>query len=109
MKKLNNKGITTIEVLICFVLVVIITVSMFATVSSYNNKRNEERNKEEIIVYKETITKEIQDDFIKIGLINADYNKETSDDKTTTYSIDCTLKDGTQRRLEIIQRFTKST
>ena len=109
MKKLNNKGITTIEVLICFVLVVIITVSMFATVSSYNNKRNEERNKEEINVYKETITKEIQDDFIKIGLINADYNKETSDDKTTTYSIDCTLKDGTQRRLEIIQRFTKST
>lgn len=109
MKKLNNKGITTIEVLICFVLVVIITVSMFATVSSYNNKRNEERNKEEINVYKETITKEIQDDFIKIGLINADYNKEISDDKTTTYSIDCTLKDGTQRRLEIIQRFTEST
>lgn len=109
MKKLNNRGITTIEVLICFVLVVIITVSMFSTVSSYNSKRNEERNKEEINTYKETLTKEIQDDFIKIGLINVDYNKETSDDKTTTHTVDCILKDGTERRLEIIQRFTKST
>ena len=39
MKKLNNKGITTIEVIICFILVVTITTSMFATVSSFNQKR----------------------------------------------------------------------
>ena len=39
MKKLNNKGITTVEVLICFVLVVIITVSIYATVSSFNEKK----------------------------------------------------------------------
>ena len=39
MKKLNNKGITTIEVIISFVLVVIISASLFTTISAYNAKR----------------------------------------------------------------------
>ena len=39
MRRLNNKGVTTIEILICFIIVVIITVSMYAVVSSYNQKR----------------------------------------------------------------------
>ncbi len=109
MKMYNKRGITTIEVIICFVLVVIITVSMFSIISSFGEKRVEERYKEEINNYKEIVTKEIQDDFIKIGLMNVSYNREVSDDKTTVYSLDCTLKDGSPRRLEIIQRFTKSS
>ena len=110
MKKLNNKGITTVEVIICFVIVVIITVSMYSTISSYNEKRKQERYKEEINNYKEVLTKEIQDDFIKIGLMSANYTKEIDTaDKTSTYTVDCNLKDGTQRKLVIIQRFTKST
>ena len=32
MKKLNQSGVTTVEILICFVIVVAITVSMYATV-----------------------------------------------------------------------------
>ena len=34
MKKLNNKGITTIEVIVCFLLIVIISASMYTTVSA---------------------------------------------------------------------------
>ena len=52
MKKLNNKGITTIEVIICFVLVVTITSAMFTTVSSFNQRRIIEQYKEEIYTYK---------------------------------------------------------
>ena len=40
MKKLNKKGMTTIEILVCFVLVAIITVSMYTTISAYNNKQH---------------------------------------------------------------------
>ena len=36
---LNNKGVTTIEVLICFVLVTIISTSLFSTVSMFNDNR----------------------------------------------------------------------
>ena len=38
---LNNKGITTVEVLICFVLVTIIASSLYSTVAMFNEKRIE--------------------------------------------------------------------
>ena len=109
MKKLNNKGITTIEVLLCFALVVIITVSMYATISSYNDRRIIESYKEQVYSYKNILTKTIQDDFIKIGLTHVSYKKELGSDKITTYTLDCNLKDGTQRQLVIKQRLGYSS
>ncbi len=143
MKKLNNKGITTIEVLICFVLVVVITMSIYATVSGFNERKILEGQKEKIYSYKNTLTKEIQDDFIKKGLTSAKYEKvyyyyvpkdEFSDElisedeyrtrqqerqenglpdlqilgTKTVHVVNCTLKDGSERRLEIEQLFALS-
>ena len=114
MKKLNNKGITTIEVIISFVLVVIISASLFTTISAYNAKRLTESYKSQIYTYKNQLTKIIQDDLIKKGLVEVTYKKYTSasdtsysvltEDKSSNnkmiiYQLDCTLKDGTNRRL----------
>lgn len=71
MKKLNNKGMTAVEILVCFVLVVIISVSMYTTISSYQNKQQIEVFKEKIFTYKNLLTKEINDDLIKDGLVTA--------------------------------------
>lgn len=110
MKKLNNKGITTIEVLLCFVLIVIISVSMYNTVSAYNERRITEGYKQEIISYKNILTKTIQDDFIKIGLTHAKYERRVDPtDKTIIYTITCDLKDGTSRQLIIEQRLGYSS
>ena len=115
MKKLNNKGITTIEVIICFVLVVTITVSMYATISYFNEKRLIENYKEQIYSYKDLLTKDIQDDFIKIGLTHAEYKKELTTDGSNTaqnvtkHTVNCTLKDGSKRVLIIEQRLAKSS
>lgn len=108
MKKLNNKGITTIEVLICFILVVIITVSMYATVSNFNEKKIIEGYKEEIYDYKNVLTKDIQDDFIKIGLTHANYEK-TIDGNKVTYTVTCSLRDGTERKLIVEQLLAASS
>ena len=108
MKRLNNKGITTIEVIISFVIVVIITTSLYTTVSNYNQKRLIENYKSKIYTYKNTLTKEIQDDFIKIGLTHASYDKDY-DGTTTVHTVNCDLKDGTKRTLIVTQRFTDST
>lgn len=108
MKKLNNKGMTTIEVLLSFVLIVIITVSMYGTVSAFNEKRMIEEYKSEIYVYKNTVTKAIQDDFIKVGLTHASYT-EANSAIGREYVVDCDLKDGTQRRLEIIRNQAQSS
>lgn len=115
MKKLNNKGMTTIEVLLCFVLTVILAASMFGTISSFNQKRLIESYKEKIYTYKELLTKDIQDDFIKVGLTHAKYERIiTSSDngevpaKTVVHTVDCEMKDGTTRQLKIYQAFAKA-
>ena len=55
--KLNNKGVTTIEVLISFVLIAIIANSLYSTISAYNDRRIIENYKSEVLTYKNTITK----------------------------------------------------
>lgn len=111
MKKLNNKGMTAIEILITFVLVALITVSLYGTISSYNNKQNIESFKEKIYTYKNTLTKLIQDDLIKKGLISATYSvKEStrnSTEKGHIYTVNMNLRDGSTKSL-IITRFLAS-
>ena len=105
--KLNNKGITTIEVIISFVIIVIIASSLFNTISAYNQKRLIENYKSKIYTYKNTLTKTIEDDFVKIGLTSVNYTRNLQDNMIVN-QLDCTLKDGTTRRLIIKQRFTRS-
>ena len=107
MKRLNNKGITTIEVIVSFVIVVIITASLYSTVSNYNQKRLIESYKSKIYTYKNTLTKEIQDDFIKIGLTHASYKNEHIG-SSIVHTVNCDLRDGTKRTLIVTQRFTNS-
>lgn len=111
MPKLNNRGITTIEVIICFVLVVVITVTMYTTISTFNQKRLIESYKARIYTYKNLLTKDIQDDFIKRGLTHASYSRKTSGTGgcKVTYTVDCELRDGTKRKLVIEQLLGKST
>lgn len=107
--KLNNKGITTVEILICFVLVVIITVSMYTIISTFNEQKIIEGYKEELTTYKNTLTKDIQDDFIKIGINKATYEKKMENSsRATEHKLTCVMKDGSTRILKITQTLAKS-
>ena len=109
MKKLNNKGITTIEVIISFVIVIIITISLYTTVTNYNQKRLLESYKSKIYTYKNTLTKLIQDDLIKIGLTHASYEKMHTNNSEIINTVYFDMRDGTKRKLIITQVFTKSS
>ena len=104
--KLNRKGITTVEVIVCFILVTVISLSMYSTISAFNNKRIEESYKSKVLVYKSVVTKQIQDDFIKKGLVSAKLS-ETVENTKKTYTVDCVLKDGTKRKLIVIQQSSR--
>lgn len=103
----NNKGFTTIEVLITFVLLAIIVTSLYGTVESYKNKENIESYKSKVMSYKNLLTKEIQDDLIKRGLIDARVIYAKMDDsdpsnvKPETYTVDLYFKDGTSSELKV--------
>ena len=72
MRKLNNKGISTAEILVCFVIIVLVSSSVYTIVSSYQNKQHIASIKEKIVTYKNLLTKEINDDIIKMGLQSVD-------------------------------------
>ncbi len=106
MKKLNNKGMTIVEILVCFVLVALITVSVYSAISSFNNKRNIESYKEKIYTYKNTLTKLIQDDLVKNGLISAKYDPP-SDLSNEIYTVTLGFRDGTSKKLIVTRQLAR--
>ena len=72
MINLNNKGMTIVEILVCFLLVGFISSALFGTVETFTNRRNIESVKADLIQYRNEIDKLIEDDLIHKGLINAD-------------------------------------
>lgn len=108
---LNNKGFTVVEVLITFVLVSIVMISLFSTISAFNEKRIQESYRARIYEYKNSIVNTIQSDFIQKGLSHASIVRTGSSNSKEgmTYTVYCTLRDGTERILVVHQRFTKTS
>lgn len=105
MRKLNNKGMTIIEVLVCFVIVSVVMMSLFSTISAFNEKRIQESYRAKLYSFKNEWTSKIQEDFIKKGLSFAKISKEYGPGGVT-YVVDCTLKTGEKRQLRVYQRYT---
>lgn len=103
LKKLNNKGMTAVEILVTFVIVVIIVVSMYDSIMTLKNKETVASYKESLVTYKNLLTKEIQDDLIKVGLTAATIDVLKENEKDVGYNIKMTLKDGSKRVLQIKQ------
>lgn len=89
-KKLNNKGLTIIEVLVCFSIVSVIVIGMLKTVTNYKDKQDVESYKNEIITYKNMVTEEIMSDIIAGGGIRD--IQESNDDNTFTFYLNIVNK-----------------
>lgn len=77
MMKINKKGFTTIELLVCFVIVSAISISMFGIVMNYKERQQVESIRNDVLAYKYSMTKMIQDDIIKHKIIRV-YKGEDS-------------------------------
>lgn len=105
--KLNKKGLTTIELLISFVLLAIIVASAYGTVEAYKNKEAIEEYKNKIYTYKNLLTREIQGDLIKKGLVDATVQRtamNTNDPSNVIpekYTLNLFFRDGTSSILEV--------
>ena len=65
---INKKGLSSIEILLAFVLTSIIVVSMFNVVFSFRTKQQTEATKTEAVNYVNTLTQMIHRDFIQHGV-----------------------------------------
>ena len=107
--KLKNKGFTTVEVLVCFVIISVVMMSLFSIISAYNEKRIKESYRSRVYEYKNSLTNTIQDDFIKKGLTFAKVSESGNVGRDgRTYTVECKLKDGSDRKLVVFQKFTKT-
>ncbi len=84
VKKLNNKGLTAIEVLVSFALISVIIISMFNVINNYKDKEDLESYKTDVTTYKNTLTKTIYDDIIANDGVTKTCN--ASDDCSTCVS-----------------------
>ena len=103
MKKLNNKGISIVEILLCFVLVIGVTFSLFSSLNNYKEKQQLESDRNTIVTYKNLLTKEIQDDLIMKGIKEVTNSSTSANDHSIQYNIDITLNNGEQKELIIIK------
>ena len=111
LKKLNNRGMTAVEILVCFVLMSILAVSMYSSIASYKNKQSIESAKEKIFTYKNLLTKEVQDELIKKGLVSAEISETINETKgkpeklpSKVFKVDFLFRDGSKKQLVINRR-----
>ena len=64
MKKLNNKGMTIVEILVTFVIIASITISIYASIASLKGREEIASYKESINTYKNLLTRDIENDII---------------------------------------------
>lgn len=106
---LNNKGMTTVEILMVFVIIGIISVGLFSMISSFNNKQNVESAKEKLMTFKNTVTRDIEGDIVRRGLVSVKVTENHQGTATTgnkdTYTAALTFKDGTTKNLVIYKEF----
>lgn len=103
IKKLNNSGLTVVEILVCFSIVVVIVMSMFKVVNNQKAKQEIESTKNSMLTYKNEVTKTIEEDIIDgSGVKSCTINEDTSGNYNT-YTLDYTLMDDSQRKLIITQ------
>lgn len=105
IKKLNNRGLTVVEIIVCFALTSVIIVSMFNVVNNYRTKQDEESYKTDIVTYKNTITKVIQSDIINnLGVVSAKISPTGSDENDYNYeqTITLTYSNGNKTTIKVL-------
>ena len=85
MKRLNNKGVTLVELLVSFSIAAVIIISMFNVVLNYQKEANSAMVKNDVTTFKNTITKMLQNDLIK-GRLRGVFLTTSNNGNTTTYT-----------------------
>ena len=82
--KLNNKGITLVEIIISVVLISIVLVFLFSLLIQVNNENADNEVKSSYLVNQSTFIKQIEEDFLDYKLVNgANCTYSTTSGETT--------------------------
>ncbi len=83
---LNKKGVTSVELLVCFIIVATIVVSMYNLILNYRNREQIEEINNEVISFSNNLQEVIQSDLIMGHLVNV--TNVSSDGHKATFTFD---------------------
>ena len=95
--KLNNKGMSIIEIVLTFALIMVMVIGMLTIVMSYRDKASLSIKKLEMDTFKNTLTKDIQDDILKLGIEEVDMDGECATIAGLSRCVNIVFKDGSQK------------
>lgn len=95
--KLNNRGISIIEIIVTFALIMVMVIGMFTIVSNYRDKASYSLKKLDMDTFKNTLTKDIQNDIIKLGVKEINTNGECSTITGLNKCINIVFKDDSEK------------
>lgn len=100
MKRLNEKGMSVIEVVLTFALIMTIVAGILTLIMNYRNKTQTNLTYLELSTYKNTITKEIQDDILKLGIADINHGGECTSGEFSSCS-NIVFKTGIEKILAV--------
>ena len=95
---LNKKGITSVELLVCFIIISTIVVSMYNLILNYRNREQIEEINNEVISFSNNLQETIQSDLIMGHLVsvrnisNDGYSATITFDNPNSYTTTLTIK-----------------
>lgn len=95
--KLNNKGISIIEIVLTFALIMAMVIGMLTIVFNYREKASVSLEKLEMDTFKNTLTKEIQDDILTKGLKEINEGGECVTNTELNSCVNLVFLDDTQK------------
>ena len=95
--KLNNKGVSIIEIVLTFALIMVMTMGMLSIVFNYREKASISMEKLDLDTFKNTLTKEIQDDILTLGVKEINTSGECLTNAELNSCINIVFLDGTSK------------
>lgn len=95
--KLNNKGMSIIEIVLTFALIMVMVIGMLTIIMSYRDKASLSIKKLEMDTFKNTLTKDIQDDILKLGIEEVNMDGECATITGLSRCVNIVFKDGSQK------------
>jgi len=95
---INRKGFTIVELILSFALISVIVIGMLTIVINYRSMVKISNRKIELVQYKNTVTKQIQDDITSYGVEDVSYCKDASGNNIVT-CVTFTFQNNTTKNL----------
>ena len=89
IKKLNEKGLSIVEILVCFVIVAVVAIALLNTLMEYKTEEQIETIKSHVESYKNTVTRVIQTDITDNAIVG--YSGKVLTHNDDEYKLEITL------------------